>query len=123
MPQIYSKGHAHAHAHMHITGGQDGVVLFCEESPILDLQLDPTDDSIWAATTSTYVNKWPVDSGSMTNGEGLEGEEGMEVDEDEDVGITDIDDPQPLFTQPIASIPGQKNKLSCLLKLGSHYVL
>ena len=81
-------------------------MLFCEDSPILNLQLDPTDNclSIWAATTSTHVNKWPVDPGSMTNGEE---EEGMEVDEEENGGITDIDDPQPLFTHPLASIPGK----------------
>lgn len=82
-------------------------MLFCEDSPILNLQLDQTDSclSIWAATTSTHVNKWPVDPDSMTNGEE---EEGMEVDEEEDAGITDIDDPQPLFTHPFASIPGKR---------------
>ena len=81
-------------------------MLFCEDSPILNLQLDPTDNclSIWAATTSTHVNKWPVDPGSITNGEE---EEGRDMDEEEDGEITDIDDPQPLFTHHLASIPGK----------------
>jgi len=41
-------------------GGQEGVLLFCEESPILDLALDPLDNqqSLWVATTNTHVNKW-----------------------------------------------------------------
>ena len=43
-----------------IPGGQEGVLLFCEDAPILDLALDPCDnfESIWVATTNTWVNKW-----------------------------------------------------------------
>lgn len=88
------------------------MVLFCEESSILDLKLDPSDDctSIWAATSSTHVNKWPVDPSSMTNGKlsEEEEEEGGEMEVEEDIGITDIDDPQPLFTQPLATVPGEQ---------------
>lgn len=75
----------------------------------MDLQLDPTDNnaSIWAATTSTHVNKWPVDPSSLANGRLDEEEEMDDEEEEEDIGITDIDDPQPLFTQPLASLPGQ----------------
>ena len=92
------------------TGGQEGVVLFCEDSPILNLKLDLSDDndSIWAATTSTHVNKWPVNPSSMSNGKMEDGEEGiMEEEEEEEVAVTDIDDPQPIFTQPLATIPGE----------------
>ena len=84
------------------------MVLFCEDSPILNLKLDPSDDntSLWAATTNTPVNKWPVSHpDNITNGKMEEGEEIEEVEED--ICITDIDDPQPLFTQPLATIPGQ----------------
>ena len=90
------------------------MVLFCEESAILDLKLDPSDNctSIWAATTSTHVNKWPVDPASMTNGKMSEGEEEEgEMEVEEDVGITDIDDPQPLFCQPLATVPGEQDVL------------
>lgn len=77
----------------------------------MNLKLDPGDDyaSIWAATTSSYVNKWPVDPASMTNGKMDEGEE---MEEEEDIGITDIDDPQPLFTQPLATVPGEQTQCS-----------
>ena len=88
------------------------MVLFCEESSILNLKLDPSDDctSIWAATSSTHVNKWPVDPSNMTNGKlsEEEEEEGGEMEVEEDIGITDIDDPQPLFTQPLATVPGEQ---------------
>ena len=42
-----------------IPGGQEGVLLFCEDAPILDLALDPCDnfESLWVATTNTWVNK------------------------------------------------------------------
>ena len=48
----------HTHLFPPMPGGQEGVLLFCEESPILDLALDPLDNqqSLWVATTSTYVN-------------------------------------------------------------------
>ena len=44
----------------HGAGGEEGVLLFCEESPILALALDPLDSqqSLWVATTSTHINKW-----------------------------------------------------------------
>ena len=93
-------------------GGQEGVVLFCEDSSILDLKLDQSDGengvSLWAATTNTHVNKWPTDPSTLTNGKMEEEERNMaeEDEEEEEVGITDIDDPQPIFSQPLALIPG-----------------
>ena len=50
----------HTHLFPPMPGGQEGVLLFCEESPILDLALDPLDNqqSLWVATTNTHVNKW-----------------------------------------------------------------
>ena len=99
-----------------LTGGQEGVVLFCEDSSILNLKLDLSDDndSIWAATTNTHVNKWAVDPSTVTNGKMEEGEErNMDEEEEEEVAITDIDDPQPIFTQPLARIPGQLNTALC----------
>ena len=44
----------------HVVGGEEGVLLFCEESPILALALDPLDSqqSLWVATTNTHINKW-----------------------------------------------------------------
>ena len=69
--------------------------------------MDLSDDrgSIWAATTNTHVNKWAV--------EGVE--RNTEEEEEEEVAITDIDDPQPLFTQPLATIPGRLKQYSCFV--------
>lgn len=90
--------------------------MFCEDSPILNLKLDLSDDSpsIWAATSNTHVNKWAVDPSTVTNGKMEEGEERQEEMEEEEVAITDIDDPQPIFTQPLATIPGQPNSIMLL---------
>lgn len=86
-------------------GGQEGVLLFSEDSPILSLALDTTNntESLWVATTNTYINKWSVDpnlmveaDSDMVNGEGSE----------EDLMITDVDEPTPLFTKPISTLPG-----------------
>ncbi|MCG8622964.1 MAG: hypothetical protein MJE68_13335 [Proteobacteria bacterium] len=81
--------------------------MFCEDSSILNLKVDLSDDrgSIWAATTNTHVNKWAV--------EGVE--RNTEEEEEEEVAITDIDDPQPLFTQPLATIPGRLKQYSCFV--------
>ena len=39
---------------------QESTLLCCEETSVLDLCLDPTDNyhSLWVATTNTHVNKW-----------------------------------------------------------------
>ena len=99
--------------------------MFCEDSSILNLKLDLSDDngSIWAATTNTHVNKWAVDPSTVTNGKMEEGEERNmdEEEEEEEVAITDIDDPQPIFTQPLATIPGQLN--STVLLYAVMYVM
>lgn len=83
------------------TGGQEGVLLFTEANPVLSLALDTSGscDSLWVATTATHINKWPID---IHKGNGFRDEE-----EEEEVAITDIDDPTPFFTKPIATIEGK----------------
>ena len=34
----------------------------------------------------------------------------LDDEEEEEVGITDIDDPQPIFSQPLAVVPGNQQK-------------
>ena len=36
---------------------------------------------------------------------------GEEEEEEEDMGVTDVDESIPLFTKPLATIPGQSAKL------------
>ena len=83
------------------------MVLFTEDCPVLDLALDSTGScpALWVATTATHVNKWPVDVSKANGFNGVEGVAGSE--EEEDTGITYIDEPAPIFSQPIAVLPGQ----------------
>ncbi len=76
-----------------------------EASPILDLALDTSGSctALWVATTATHVSKWPVDA-SKANGFAVEGA-GSSAEEEE-VGITYVDEPTPLFVKPIATLPG-----------------
>lgn len=89
--------------------GQEGVLLFTEDHPVLDLAIDDSGscDSLWVATTATHINKWPIDP-LKANGFGGEGEELSGEDEEEEVGVTDIDEPTPYFTKPISTIPGME---------------
>lgn len=89
-----------------VIGGAEGVLLFTESNPVLDLALDTSGSctSLWVATTATQVNKWPVDvnrvNGFTAGGEGSS--------EEEEVGVTYIDEaePTPLFAKPISTVPG-----------------
>ncbi len=80
--------------------------MFCEESPILSLALDTSGgtDSLWVATTDTSINKWSVDPKLLIEeGDGLvSGEES-----EEEVVITNIDEPTPFITKPVATLPGE----------------
>ncbi|XP_064382723.1 WD repeat-containing protein 48-like [Halichondria panicea] len=84
---------------------QESTLLFCEESPILSLALDTSGgtDSLWVATTDTSINKWSVDPKLLIEeGDGLvSGEES-----EEEVVITNIDEPTPFITKPVATLPG-----------------
>lgn len=87
-----------------LLGGEEGLILFTEEHPILDISLDTSGscDSLWVATTATHINKWPVDP-NKANGFCAGSEE-------EETKVTYIDDePAPVFSKPIASIPGKVN--------------
>ena len=96
-----------------LAGGEEGLTLFTESSPVLDLALDNTGNclSLWVATTATHINKWPADA-SGVNGYSVQGvgSSSSSEEEEEDVEITDIDDPTPLFTKPIARIPGERER-------------
>jgi len=94
--------------------GEEGVLLFTEASPVLSMALDTSGscDSLWVATTSTHVNKWPIDIHKANGFGDDETDEGNE--ESEEDGITDIDDPTPFFTKPIATIPGTSLRASNL---------
>lgn len=94
-------------SHIFFSGGDEGLVLFTEDSPILDLVLDTSGscDALWVATTATHVNRWPVDP-CKANGFDVEGV-GSSAEEEEEEGITYIDDEvAPVFTKPIATLPG-----------------
>ena len=95
-------------------GGEEGTLLFTEDSPVLDLALDTTGscNSLWVATTATSVNKWPVDP-NKGNSFYMNGASSGE--EEEDLGITDVDEPTPLFFKPIATIPGKPKHSSSSL--------
>lgn len=99
-------------------GGDEGLVLFTEDSPILDLALDTSGSchALWVATTATHVNKWPVDP-SKANG--FNNVEGAGSSEEEEGGITYIDEPAPIFSQPIAVLPGQVHSVLHLPILAS----
>ena len=89
-------------------GGDEGVVLFTEDNPVLDLVLDTSgnSDALWVATTATHVNKWPVDP-SRVNGFDVQGVESS-AEEEEEGGVTYIDDDMaPVFSKPIATLQGQ----------------
>ena len=55
-----TQGQSESFPSLLVAGGEEGVLLFCEESPILALALDPLDSqqSLWVATTNTHINKW-----------------------------------------------------------------
>ena len=90
----------------YLAAGQESTLVFCEDSPILSLALDTSGatDSLWVATTDTSINKWSVDSNLMVEeGNGLvSGEES-----EEEVVVTNIDEPTPFFTKPVATLPGE----------------
>ena len=94
-------------------GGQEGFLLFTEDAPILDLTLDNTGscESLWVATTATHLNKWPINPNKAN---GFYDEE-VELSEEEDLGVTDIDEPTPYFSKPITTLPG-KLALSCVCR-------
>ena len=46
-----------------------------------------------------------MDSAAVMQEEG----EGEEVEEEEDPGITDIDEPTPIFIKPVCSLPGMQH--------------
>ena len=86
--------------------GEEGVLLFTETSPVLSMALDTSGscDALWVATTSTHVNKWPIDIHKANGFRDDETDEGNEEYNEE--GITDIDEPTPFFTKPMTTIPG-----------------
>ena len=91
-----------------IPGGEEGFLLFTESAPILDLTLDTTGScpALWVATTATHLHKWPVDP-NKSNGFATEVSSGEEEEEEEEeVEVTYIDEPAPLFSKPIATLPG-----------------
>ena len=84
------------------------MILFTEENPILDLALDSSGscEALWVATTATHINKWPVDP-NRVNGFEMEVVAPSEEEEEEEGGITYIDDDvPPVFSKPIATLPG-----------------
>ena len=64
------------------------------------------------ATTDTAVNKWSVDPNLM-----VDGDDGMMngVNSEEDLVITDIDEPSPMFTKPVSTLPGKYTVHACLM--------
>lgn len=78
--------------------------MFSEKSPILSLALNKSCDALWVATTDTSINKWSVDPNLMIE----EGEDNVVNGEesDEETVVTNIDEPTPFFTKPIATLPG-----------------
>jgi WD repeat-containing protein 48 len=68
--------------------------LFTEDAPIIRLTLDPIDNtpSIWAATTNTHINKWPI----------VTDEEDPQLNEEV---VTDLDNIETSL-KPIVTIPG-----------------
>ena len=53
---------------INIIGGQEGVLLFTEDYPVLSMALDTTDNeqSLWVSTTDTSIKRW------VSNDSGLE---------------------------------------------------
>ncbi|XP_065897763.1 WD repeat-containing protein 48-like isoform X2 [Dysidea avara] len=73
---------------------QESTLLFCEDSSVLRLCLDPTDDyhSIWVATSNTHINKWPTELVPVET-----------ADNDDD---NDNEDASPLHCKPVDTLPG-----------------
>lgn len=80
--------------------------MFSEDSPVLSLALDHSYglDSLWVATTNTAVNKWCIDSTLATE---PDSEMANGATSEEELIVTDVDEPTPLFTQPVSTLPGQ----------------
>jgi WD repeat-containing protein 48 len=102
-------------------GGQESVLLFTEEYPVLSIALDTSADDmdyLWVGTTGTSINKWPATPNQQPTDEEEE-HNGME----QQPVVTDIDEIDTSHERPLLTIPGATTIIDCKTLNNKRHVL